>query len=405
MNFDIQSHPDRTLRIALVGPAEPRAFEDLIDADVRDTLPPGLGGVPVNDLGRALHDAGHTLVLITSSRDIAEPMTFAGDRLTIEVHPYRSRARDRALDLFRAERRGVQKALKRHEVDVVHAHWTYEYAWGALSANAPVVVTAHDSPFTILRWQTDMYRCLRLAMAWRVRASTRYLTAGSPYLAERWKSTMRYQRDIAVVPNIAPFEAQPPRKRVPGSLNIVDVADASHLKNIRGLLRAFALVREAAPEARLTLIGGGLDTRGEIALWARDRKFDGGVSFLGAKSHAHVATVLQSSDVLAHASRQEAQPMILLEAMAYNLSIVAGRDSGGVAWTLGDGAVGELVDVASPRKFAEAILATRSRYQETNHSNHAAHKLLAERFSASAVRDGYLAVYWRAIADSQGKGQ
>ncbi len=398
---DMTVPPDPALRIALVGPAEPRAFTDLVDADLRDYLPLGLGGVPVNALGRALHDAGHTVVLITSSREISEPMTFTGSRLTIEVHPYRSRARERALDLFREERRGVQEALKHHMVDVVHAHWTYEYAWGALAATAPVVVTAHDSPFTVLRWNADMYRLVRLVMAWRVRMSTRHLTAVSPYLAQRWRRTMLYRRGISVVPNIAPFEPRLPRVRSKGFLNIVDVADGSRLKNTKVLLEAFTLVRKERPEARLTLIGGGLDEHGAVAQWARSRAFDRDVTFVGHATHERVDEVLRTADVLAHASLEESQSVILLEAMAHNLAIVAGRDSGGVAWTLGDGAAGELVDVTSARDIAMAILRLHDPSRAADDRIRASHNLLAERFSTQAVCNGYLAAYRHAIATAK----
>jgi len=398
MGQDAEHDGEHPLRIALVGPAEPRAFAQYFDPVTRAQLPTGLGGVPVNELGRALVDAGHHVVLITSSRDIEQPMSFSGAGLHIEVHPYRSRARDRALDFFRRERAGVAAALGAHEVDVIHAHWTYEYAWGALGTGTPLVVTAHDSPFTILRWQPNIYRLIRLVMAWRVRLSVRHLTAVSPYLARRWRSTMLFRREIAVVPNIAPFEPAVPAATASHSLAVVDVTDASRLKNVTTLIAAFALVRQEAPDATLTLIGGGLGVDGGLAHWATARGIEVGIRFLGPASRVVVAEELKAADVLAHTSREESQGIILLEAMAHNLAIIGGRTSGGVPWTLGDGAAGALVDVSSPRSVADAIVAFNGRVPSQDPHAYAARTLLETRFSVDAVRDAYVATYRRAIA-------
>ena len=36
--------------------------------------------------------------------------------------------------------------------DVVHGHWTYEFALGAMDTGLPCGVTAHDSPYTIVKY-------------------------------------------------------------------------------------------------------------------------------------------------------------------------------------------------------------------------------------------------------------
>ena len=47
----------------------------------------------------------------------------------------------------------------------------------------PTVVTAHDSPWKVLRLMPDLYRALRFGMARRVIPRCRYLTAVSADLA------------------------------------------------------------------------------------------------------------------------------------------------------------------------------------------------------------------------------
>jgi len=382
-----------SLRIALVGPAEPRAFASEFPHDVASELPPGLGGVPVNDLGRALLDAGHRLVVVTGSRDVTSPRTFVGERLTIEVVPYRSRARHRALDLFRKERHGVTAALENHNVDVIHAHWTYEFAWGALASRLPVIVTAHDEPFAILRRQTDIYRLIRLAMAVRVRLATRNLTAVSPYLASSWRRRLFYRRPIAVVPNIAPFAPIQPSTETTDTFVVLDVANDTALKNVTALVDAFALVRRQIPEAALVLAGPGLDESDPFAVNLRARGLAEQVTFVGIQDREGIRRLMGSATVLAHVSLEEAQPAVLVEAMAYNLAIVAGRSSGGCPWTLGDGSAGTLVDVRSPQQIAQAIVAVHGTSPASRATSRAGHQLIVTRYSADVVVASYVAEY------------
>jgi glycosyltransferase involved in cell wall biosynthesis len=48
--------------------------------------------------------------------------------------------------------------------------------------------------------------------------------------------------------------------------------------------------------------------------------------------------------------------MVLMEAMACGVPVIAGRDSGGVAWTLDEGRCGFLCDIRDERALAETML-------------------------------------------------
>src|SRR5665647_1192622 len=75
---------------------------------------------------------GHQVSVITTGTDISEPEYRSGSEgLDVWVVPSRPRARDRALDFFAHERSGVAKAIKQANPDVVHAHWSYEFALAA----------------------------------------------------------------------------------------------------------------------------------------------------------------------------------------------------------------------------------------------------------------------------------
>ena len=130
------------MKIAIAGPVSLGQLADLLDQPAR--VPLGLGGIPPLAEVRALITRGHDVSLITLDPNIAEEVVLHGDRLTVHVGPFRQR--DAAHDAYRTERRFVTGRLLRCQPDVIHAHWTYEHALGALATGLPTVVTAHDAP-------------------------------------------------------------------------------------------------------------------------------------------------------------------------------------------------------------------------------------------------------------------
>ena len=220
----------------------------------------------------------------------------------------------------------------------------------------PLLITAHDAPLTVLRRMPDPYRAIRALMALKVRKQARNLTAVTPYLAARWRSEMRYRNNIAIITNPMP-SLDASKQSDSGKLVVLDVANASRLKNVRTLIRAFALVVDGLPNAELRLVGPGLAQRGEMDRWAASRDFlDRNVRFIGNLERSALANEYESATVLCHPSREESQGIVLLEAMQAGLPIIAGRDSGAVAWTLFDGEAGTLVDANNPNELARAIL-------------------------------------------------
>lgn len=344
------------LHIALVGPCSPVDLVDCFTSEdqTRAAACPGYRGVPVSALTRALLERGHRVTVITASYDGAEgEQAFNGDGLSMHVIGGRPRPRNRARDLWRLERTSITRLLRGVMPDVVHAHWTYEFALAALASGLPTLVTAHDAPFTILRYHRDPYRTARLAAAMWVRAKRPHLTAVSPYLADRWRREMGWRAPIPVIPNIAPFGPRQVPHAPPLAPRVVTIADAGKLKNVRTLLTAWPLVLEMAPDAELHLVGHGLGTAGDLARWAAGRRCCAQVVWHGHLERADLALVLAASTIMVHPSLEEAQPMVPLEGMALQLPVVGGASSGGVPWTVGN--AGVMTDVRSPIALASTI--------------------------------------------------
>ena len=392
---------DGRLHIALVGPAEPRALEQHL-YDLAD-IPDGLGGVPVNELADGLLSLGHRVSIYTCSPAVSDTVTLGGELLDITVVPLRRSARARALDCFRQERRDLERELKKSSFDVVHAHWTYEFALAAIkSGKSPLLVTAHDSPFTILRFMPDAYRLIRIAMAIRVRFAIRDLTAVSPYLAHRWRTQMLYRRPLSVIANIVPGMPPPTNPLcVRNRWVVLDVATDSRLKNVRTLISAFAMIVKRYPQAELRLVGPGLGPADAIADWARSCGLDANVTFVGSLDRGRIADEYARASILCHASLEEAQPLALLEALDAGLVVIGGESSGGVPWTLFEGRAGILVDVSSASAIADGIADAMARVERGYCLEPGLARAIEARHSRDAVTSAYVSVYRRLIAEAK----
>jgi glycosyltransferase involved in cell wall biosynthesis len=98
-------------------------------------------------------------------------------------------------------------------------------------------------------------------------------------------------------------------------------------KDHAGLLRAFEALRRTTPEAVLLLVGRG-DLEAEVQRQAQSLELGDGVRFLGTRDD--VPALMNAADVFVMSSWWEGLPLVLLEASAVGLPIVA-TDVGGNA--------------------------------------------------------------------------
>ena len=280
-----------------------------------------------------------------------------GELLTLRYGPYRERHHMR--NGMRDERDAIARLIDETAPDVVNAHWAYEYALGALDAGYPTLLTVHDWGPAIVRYAPIPYWFARQLMYFAAVRRAPALSAVSPYLCERLErvATGRGapypQRSRAGVVWRVVTGAEPRLSR-----RILTVNHGFQArKNVKTLLRAFALVRQVMPACRLILVGGGFEDDGPACLWARERGLAEGVEFRGYVAHQGVMEMLDDVDLLAHPSLEEAFGLTLIEAMARGTPALGGKESGAVPWVLDGGRAGVLTDVRSPLDVAASIVA------------------------------------------------
>ena len=347
------------MKIALVGPCSPADLADEFFADQRDRarLLPGYRGVPVSELAKGLIKQGHQVSIATLAyKSVTESASFSGPSLEMVVHPGRPRARQFLIDNYRNERALLSMSVRDFKPDVVHGHWTYEFALGAMDTGLPCGVTAHDSPYTIVKYFKDAYRSARLLIAQQVAFRAQNLSAVSPYLGNRWRTQMHYRKPISIIPNSVPTDAIPQVRSPSLHPTIISVGDPSRLKNIPALIKAFSIVRGAMPTAELRLIGPGLGHLDEIASSTSRLGLQQGVTFVGSLNRRQVAQEYSTSWLVAHPSLEECCPMTLLEALGAGVPAIGGYRSGGVPYVLDHGRQGWLCDIRDPSALAISIL-------------------------------------------------
>lgn len=397
----VSSEHSRTLHIALCGPATVGMLEPWLGVKVGSKGYP-YPGLPT--LAEQLIAAGHRVTIVSTATDIDTRLQFSRNQLGLVLVPSRPRARDRSLDFFRSERRAIAAALREVHPDVIHAHWTYEFALAAVESEvAPVLVTARDAPLVILARYRDTYRFLRLLLAIRARFSIRHVSAPSPYLVRSLRRFGHFGA-IPVIPNPIPalpaaHGAVDPRT----SKTILCVAASGRLKNVHALLQAMALVRVRHPDALLRLVGEGLGLGGPVEAWARQQGLDKHVEFVGYADRMTLAREYARAAVFCSPSLEESFGNTLVEALEAGLPVIAGKASGAVPWVLFDGQAGRLVNVRDPAAIAAAICDAIDNPSSTVAPGFDVAAAIAERYAPRVVAARYVAEYRRVIAIETGR--
>lgn len=261
---------------------------------------------------------------------------------------------------------GFVDLLAREGIALVHAHFGVEGVYALRLARAldvPLVTTFHGFDATTgtralltsghpswvnyalfrrdLAYQGHLFICVSDFIRRRV------LEAGFP--EERTVTHYIGVDTTALTP--------PARPREEGL--VLHVARLTPKKGTAVLLEAFATLRRRVPDARLVVIGdgplaGALTAQAE-SLGIRDR-----VEFLGTRPHAEVlewmgrASVLALPSVSAPSGDAEGLPMVVLEAGARGLPVVATRH-GGIPEAIVDGETGLLVAEGSSDELADRL--------------------------------------------------
>ncbi|MEM9581372.1 MAG: glycosyltransferase family 4 protein, partial [Pseudomonadota bacterium] len=134
---------------------------------------------------------------------------------------------------------------------------------------------------------------------------------------------------------------------------ILFVGRLAAVKGVPLLVKAFAALHQRHPDAVLTLVGDGPE-RGRIEALAAELGCAAALRFTGYLSQQEVAQELDRADIFALPSFAEGVPVVLMEAMASRLPVLATRIAG-IPELVRDGVNGLLVPPGDSEALSEAL--------------------------------------------------
>jgi glycosyltransferase involved in cell wall biosynthesis len=382
------------MKIAMCAPADLHALARFCGKDPNGVAP-GLGSTATTPLIEELLRRGHEVTLFTLSNGLEREAIHKWDSLRVFAGP--SRQYGAARNLYKPEVLYLRKTIHQERPAFVHAHWTYEFALGAMVPGIRLLTTIHDLPWNVLRYFRDRSRAIRLLIAYSVALRCRRFTAVSEDAANHFRKYLKPCAHIDVIPNFLSDDIfainGPPAPGRPFTFGTV-LQGWSRRKNASAALKAFQQVLAYEPNARLVMVGTDYEADGPAHRWARQRGLDRCVSFMGSLPYRQMLNYVRDQvDVVVHPSLDEALSMTVLESMALGKPIIAGRSTPGIRQTLQDGLAGLMTDVRDPSAIADAM--RRLFYQPECRRNVAtnAYKVAASTYRKDVIVPQYEAVY------------
>jgi glycosyltransferase involved in cell wall biosynthesis len=264
-----------------------------------------------------------------------------------------------------AARRAVARLHRQNPVDlaICHGHPVATLAAGPLKRRQriPYALVTHGDIFDRPLGTYDP----RLTWFYQRVTPAAYENADlvialSPHMAELAQRGGAPRDRIVVIPNgIDPADigldhaTAAPARSGSGRLELLFVGRLSVEKGVDLLIRSAAVLQDQGIAFHLRIAGSGLDAE-SLRLQTTAMKLDERVEFLGTVPRKNLGALYQSADVLCVPSRSEPFGIVVLEAMAAGVAVVATR-VGGIPYVVEDGVTGLLCPADDPVALAAAL--------------------------------------------------
>lgn len=248
----------------------------------------------------------------------------------------------------------LAREIRRRGIDRIHNHFANSAATVGMLAsrflNIPWSLTLHgisetDYPAGLLLGRKIETAQFVACVSWFGRAQAMRVT--SP---DQWHkfAIVRCGIDLAELP-----ERRTASNLAGRPARILCVGRLSPEKGQAGLLEAFSKVLERGHAAQLILVGDGPD-RAMLEARAKDLGLTEVTTFTGRLDEAATLVAISQCDVLVSSSFMEGLPVVLMEAMALDVCVVASRVAG-IPELVEDGRTGYLFTPANWSELADKI--------------------------------------------------
>ena len=315
----------------------------------------GGGERHVADLANELTARGHRVfAAVRPHSPLISELTKLPTANTLEL-PLRN-----ALDARNASR--LASLVKKHEIEIVHAHMARDYPLAAYAARrnpkAQLIITRYVLfPISKLHKFTLGRVARVIAVSGAVKRQfldSKLVPAGRVTVVHNGIDVLRFARSTSRFDR-----GQFCRSfNLPGdSLLVASVGTLTPLKGHEDFLRAAVHVAKLIPQAHFIIAGvdasGEQKTRLELENLIPKLSLSGRVSFIGRMDN--IADLYHALDVFVSASHTEAFGLAIVEAMAAGVAVVATKTEGAQE-IIQNGHTGLLVPVADADTLAESIV-------------------------------------------------
>ena len=343
------------------------------------------------DLTNALTARGHDLyAAVRPGSPLIAHLGIPSDN--IQTLPLRN-----ALDVQSAY--GLARFVKKHQIEVVHAHMARDYSLAAYAAArsplARFIVTRHVLfPLNRLHRRTLLNAARIIAVSAAVAnqlRSQRLVSNERIALIPNGVDVLRFASAREIFDRVRFMRGKdlPPECLLVGSLG-----ELRTLKRHHDFIRAAAIVAQEVPEAHFVIAGVDTSASGETLMQLRDLvaelRLGDRFSFLGWLEDAE--DLLCALDVFVSASQTESFGLAIAEAMATATAVVA-TETDGAREVIENQRTGLLVPIGHVESLAESIVMLLKDEDKRNQLGGQAREAINERFSLRRMVDEIERIY------------
>lgn len=251
--------------------------------------------------------------------------------------------------------KAICRKLAELTCDIVHVQGVASWTRGI---DRPHVFTIHGIPERDALFKTDrpvprLRSMVLKCVEGRARRRNANIIVINPYVRDLIGKDLRentWDIENPVADDFFKIERSPQSGRILYGGTIIP------RKNITGLIDAFAILARSRSDAQLRIAGDGIDNPygQECLKLVNDYNLEERVHFLGSLSVEEIQHEMSLAQCLVLCAFQETAPLIIEEAMAAGLPVVASRLCG-MPYMLVDGETGKLVDPDDAQDIADGL--------------------------------------------------
>ncbi len=233
-------------------------------------------------------------------------------------------------------------------------------------------------------------------------------TVGSEFMRRRILSLEAPAERIVNMPmgvDVTRYLSLEDRRSDNGEFRLLTIARLVEVKGIEYVLRALALLKRKRPRLRYCIAGDG-PLRTKLEALTTELGLAPMVEFLGAVSQEEALKLYEAAhgfvlpSVVTESGEEENQPVVLAEAQASGLPVIA-TAIGGIPESMCDGESGLLVPQRNAEALASAILWLTDHPESWSRMGRAGRKFVKKHFDLDGLNDQLVDLYRAVIAHAK----